>query len=104
MQEATYFECYLMNNWQEWMIAGTVPIDAASALRLLNPTKAVLGITVSWQSVSNRTYFLERATNLGVQPPFSLVTSNIAGQTGTTSFNDTNAVGPGPLYYRVGVQ
>ena len=61
----------LLSNWQEW-IAGTVPTDALSALRLLNPAKAVSGVTVSWQSVSNRTYFLERATNLGAPPPFRL--------------------------------
>jgi len=92
-----------MNNWQEW-IAGTIPTDALSALRLLNPTGDASGVTVSWQSVSNRTYFLERATNLGTQPPFSLLTSNIIGQAGMTSYTDTNATGPGPFFYRVRVQ
>jgi hypothetical protein len=93
----------LLNNWQEW-IAGTVPTDVSSALRLLNPAKAVSGLTVAWQSVTNRTYFLERVTNLGAAPPFSLLASNLVGQAGTTSYTDTNAVGPGPLFYRVGVQ
>lgn len=93
----------LMNNWQEW-IAGTIPTDALSALRLLCPTTNASGVTVTWQSVSNRTYFLERATDLGAAPAFSLLTSNLVGQTGTTSFTDTNAVGPGPCFYRVGVQ
>lgn len=92
-----------MNNWQKW-IAGTVPTDALSALQLLSPTNAAAGITVSWQSVSNRTYFLERATNLKTVPPFSLLTSNIVGQATTTSFTDTNAVSSGPFFYRVGVQ
>jgi hypothetical protein len=92
----------LMNNWQEW-VAGTVPTDAASALRLLAPTTGVSGTIVSWQRVTNRTYFLDRATNLGAAPPFSLVISNLAGQAGTTSFTDTNATGPGPIFYRVGV-
>jgi hypothetical protein len=92
-----------LNNFQE-AITGTVPTNAASALRLLNPSNGVLGVVVSWQSVSNRTYFLERAGNLGVQSPFSLLTSNITGQAGTTSFTDTNVIGPGPFFYRVGVQ
>src|SRR5439155_15791617 len=52
-----------MNNWQEW-IAGTDPTNALSALRVLAPAGGVLGITVQWQSVSNRTYFLQRSTNL----------------------------------------
>ena len=93
----------LMNNWQEW-IAGTVPTDTSSALRLLDPTRAESGVTVSWQSVSNRTYFLERATNLGTAPPFSLLTSSLVGQAGTTSYTDPAAIGPGPFFYRVGVQ
>ncbi len=93
----------LLNNWQEW-IAGTIPNDASSALRLLAPTTDVSGTIVTWQSVSDRTYFLERATSLGVAPAFSILTSNLVGQVGTTSYTDTNAIGPGPFFYRVGVQ
>jgi hypothetical protein len=92
-----------MNSWQEW-IAGTVPTDAVSALRLLNPTNGMSGVTVSWQSVSNRTYFLERANNLGAAPPFSLLKSNITGQASVTSYTDTNAIGASPFFYRVGIQ
>ena len=89
------------NNWQEWT-AGTIPTNAASALRLLTPTPGVSGTIVSWQSVSNRTYFLERASDLGAQPSFSLLTNNIIGQPGTTSYIDTNV--SGPFFYRVRVQ
>lgn len=92
-----------MDNWQEW-IAGTIPTDALSALRMLNPASGAPGVIVSWQSVSNRTYFLERAADLGAATPFSLLASNIVGLAGTTSFQDTNATGPGPFFYRVGVQ
>jgi hypothetical protein len=91
----------LMNNWQEW-IAGTVPTNALSLLRLLNPATNSLGLAVSWQSVTNRTYFLERASSLGTQPSFSLLAGNIIGQPGTTSYTDTNV--SGPFFYRVGVQ
>ncbi len=93
----------LLNNWQEW-IAGTVPTDASSVLRLFSPSNGESSVTVSWQSVSNRTYFLERATNFGATSSFSLLTSNIVGHAGATSFTDTNASGPGPFFYRVGVQ
>ena len=44
------------------------------------------------------------ATNLRAQPAFSTILSNIAGQTGTTSYTDTNATGPGSFFYRVGIQ
>ncbi len=92
-----------MNNWQEW-VCGTDPTNALSALRLLSPTPAVSGVAVTWQSVNTRTYFLERSANLGAQPAFLPLATNIQGQTGTTTFTDTNAIGSGPFFYRVGVR
>jgi hypothetical protein len=47
---------------------------------------------------------LEVAANLGTAPPLSLLTSNLVRQAGTKIFTDTNATGPGPFFYRVGVQ
>jgi hypothetical protein len=92
-----------MNNWQEW-IAGTSPNDPSSRLVLQNPAHGTSGIKVSWQSVSNRSYFLERSTNLAAHPAFVTLATNIAGQPSTTSYADTTAVGPGPFFYRIGVQ
>lgn len=92
-----------MNSWQEY-VADTIPTDANSALRMLSPANDVSGIIVSWQSVATRNYFLQRGTNLFVPPAFNTIQSNITGQLGTTIFTDTNAVGNGPYYYRVGVQ
>ena len=96
-----------MNNWQEWR-AGTDPTIAASVLQMLAPTDGVSGITVSWQSVTNRLYTLECWANpvagSWTQAPFVNVQSNIVGQAGTTSYTDTNAAGVGPFFYRVGVQ
>ncbi|HKW27912.1 MAG TPA: choice-of-anchor Q domain-containing protein, partial [Verrucomicrobiae bacterium] len=94
-----------MNNYQEW-IAGTNPTNDLSLLEMMPPapTNNPAGLVVSWQSVSNRTYFLQSSTSLGTQSAFSTIESNIVGQTGTSSYTDTNAVSNGPFFYRVGVQ
>jgi hypothetical protein len=110
-----------MNNWQEW-IAGTNPTNALSCLRLLSATSAGGNLTVSWQSVAGVNYFLQRSANLG--SPFTLVLTNIlrtgtnivligtnsvvlgtniVGQGGITTYIDTNTIGAGPFFYRVGV-
>jgi hypothetical protein len=91
-----------MNNWQEW-VCGTDPANALSALRLLTPVAAGTNVTVTWQSVYGINYFLERSTNLSASPAFVQLAANIPGQSGTTSFTDTNALGAGPSFYRVGV-
>ena len=90
-----------MNNWQEW-VCGTDPTNRLSALRLLSAAPAGTSVTVSWQSVSGVSYFLERSANLA--SPFALLATNITGQPGTTSYADTNAAGAGPFFYRVGVK
>ena len=91
-----------LNNWQEWR-CGTDPTNALSVLRLLAPVTAGTRVTVSWQSVAGVSYFLERATSLSVSPSFTPLATNLSGQPGTTTYTDTNAVGAGPWFYRVGV-
>lgn len=93
-----------MNNWQEW-IAGTNPTNALSVLALLPPafTNSV-GVTVTWQSVTNQTYYLQRATDPGASPAFSSIGSNIVGQTGFTTFLDSTATNSNTYFYRVGIQ
>ena len=89
-----------LNNWQEWM-SGTVPTNAASVLQVSAPSNSVTGLTVTWQSVNTRTYYLQSSTNLTA---FTSLQSNIVGQAGTTSCTDTTATNGGPYFYRVGVQ
>jgi hypothetical protein len=93
------------NVYQDW-IAGLNPTNSASILAMQTPqtSSSPAGVTVSWLSVTNRTYYLQQATNLAAQPAFSTIQSNIAGQAGTTSFIDTTATNGGPYFYRVGVQ
>jgi hypothetical protein len=91
-----------MNNWQEWR-CGTDPTNALSALRVLAPSQTGTNLTLTWQSDYGINYFLERSTNLSALPAFVLLATNVFGQAGTTSFTDTNAIGSGPFFYRVGV-
>jgi hypothetical protein len=90
-----------MNNYAEWK-AGTIPTNAASLLQLESPAGNVSGVVVTWQSVNGVTYYLQRSSDLTAT--FSSIQSNIVGQTGMTSYNDTTATNPVPYFFRVGVQ
>jgi len=92
-----------MNTWQEW-IAGTNPTNSTSALRLLSPVANLPAVTLTWQSVTNRTYCLQRAFDLTGPGGFMSIASNIPGGLSTTSFTNADAFGPSPALYRVLVQ
>ena len=92
-----------MTNYGEWR-SDTIPTNALSVLKMVNATNSPTGAQVTWQSVSKRSYWLERATNLGIASPFQSVATNIAGVAGTKTFTDTSATNGGPYFYRVGVQ
>jgi hypothetical protein len=89
-----------LNNWQEFL-AGTDPNDSASAFRIVNAVKGHGGFTITWQSVPDRAYFVQRSSTPGPQASFVTLTTNIPGQPVTTSFLDRTAPGSAS-YYRVG--
>lgn len=91
------------NNWQESR-ADTIPTNAISVLRMVSVNNEPSGITVTWQSVGSRNYWLERATNLNSQTSFQPVNTFIMGFPGTTTYTDTTATAGGSYFYRVGVQ
>jgi len=92
-----------LNNRQEWM-AGTDPTNAQSVLKMLPPLTSRGQATLRWQSVTNRSYFIERSAYLSAQPPFYILATNITGQSGTTSYTYTSPGSLGTAFYRVGVQ
>ena len=89
-----------MNNWQEWK-SGTNPTNALSLLKINSVSNSIASAKVTWQSVANVTYFLQRSTDLSA---FTSLHSNIVGQAGSTSYTDTTATDSGSYFYRVGVQ
>jgi hypothetical protein len=93
----------LLSNWAEWR-AGTIPTNNLSVLRLLTPASDGTNLVVTRESVPGRSYFLESSPDLSRTLSFKRIATNLAGQSGTTSFVDTNAVGATPRFYRVGVE
>ncbi len=92
-----------MNNWQEW-VAGTDPTNAAFVLVMAVPSAETGSVKLIWASVTNRSYYVEWATDLVGRPAFSVLLTNIPGLLGATSCADTNPPISGSAYYRVGVQ
>lgn len=64
----------------------------------------LLNSTLTWQSVTNRSYFIERAASLAPDAEFQMLRTNIQGQANTTSIVDTNPPAATPAFYRVGIQ
>ena len=83
---------------------GTGMTNGASSPTLQQPVPVPGMVTLTWASVSDRTYDVLRATNLVGLPAFEPLETNIAGLAGTTSYRDTNTPALGPAFYRLNVR
>ena len=92
-----------MNNWQE-CFAGTNPTNTASVIKMLSVSNNVSGKVVTWQSVANRIYYLQRSTNLLAYPAFVSIYTNSAAALTNLNFTDTKAPKGASCFYRVSVQ
>jgi hypothetical protein len=91
-----------MNNWQEW-ICGTDPTNNLSVLKMFAPSNTPLGLALSWQSVTGKTYDLQRS-DPATPTTFSSFQSNVVGQADVTGLLDSSTTNVGSHLYRVRVQ
>lgn len=87
-------------NIQEFL-AGTSPIDAASALRITSIARAGANIVVTFPTVAGKTYALDRATVLASPPVWSTVLDGIAGSGQPATVSDAGAADLPRAFYRV---
>ena len=99
----TFTDTTAPSNGAAFYRIGTDSTNGSSSLWLQTPVFVPASVVVIWTSVANRSYFIERATNLAAPMLFTPLATSIPGQTGTTIYADTNAIGSGPFFYRVGV-
>ncbi len=83
---------------------GSNTTNDPSSLSLQPPVLFPGSATLTWSSVTSRSYSLERTTNVGAPPAFSVLRSNISGQPGSTTFTDTDPVTGTPRFYRIRVE
>ena len=95
----------VMKTWGGYW-AGTDPTNAGSVLRMESGEWPwTSNLVVRWWSVSNRSYALDRGTNLMADPPFDFnVRSNISGAPPINAETDTTDTGSGPYFYWIRVE
>jgi len=92
-----------VSNFQEWM-ANTDPTDADSVFKVISITVDESGAHLTWTSDPSRVYNVERSTDLGDTPAFSILAPDMGGQEGTMTYQDGEAGSHEHSYYRVSVR
>jgi hypothetical protein len=93
------------NNYAEWK-AGTSPTNRISffTFNASGSRPVPAGFQLRWNSLSERTYRVERSTNLIGNPAFSVLQSGIPGAANATDFVDATATNLVRAFYRVYVE
>ncbi|MBC8009054.1 MAG: fibronectin type III domain-containing protein, partial [Burkholderiales bacterium] len=90
-----------LDNLDEYL-AGTLPTDPASTLRLLGPTRSGDDYLLTFASVPGKTYRVEKTSTLA-PPAWIPVQSPFAGTGGTLTATDTDGATAPTIFYRLTV-
>jgi hypothetical protein len=85
---------------QEYL-ADTNPTNRQSVLRLLSITASNQMVNIRWQGGSNASQYLERRMAFSPGNAWTPIFVGLPPTPGTNSFNDSNAVASGGVFYRV---
>jgi hypothetical protein len=87
--------------WQSY-VAGLVPTNPLSVIKMLTPHHVPPGVLLSWNSETGVDYWVEVAFGSATPGLFGVLQTNIAGQPGRTTFRHNPAGRAGAAFYRVG--
>jgi alpha-amylase len=82
-------------------LAGTDPLNALSAFRIVNAQVAGADVQVSCSTVTNRTYQLQRSGGVGPGASWTDVGAGVVGTGGILTLTDSGGAAGATRYYRV---
>lgn len=91
-----------MSNYAEYR-AGTNPLNSSSVFKITAVHPSATNVMVSWSTITNHTYQLQRRVDLGASGAWSNISSTIPGTGGIASQVDPSAPAATAQYYRVQV-
>jgi glycosidase len=92
-----------MSNLREYL-AGTDPLDSNSVFRITSASVAGPGVLVSFSTMTNRAYQLQRCDVVHSGPVWTNVAAPVNGTGDVMTVNDTAGASRGASYYRVQAQ
>lgn len=89
-----------LDTWEEY-IAGTVPTNAASVLKVTALGTSGDEVVITWQSVEGKSYSIITNLSLAIPDP-GIAVSGIPGEAGETSYTSSIPAAAG-VFYEIGV-